>query len=145
MDIEISNKNFSLNIYGFSGTAINNDYTGTAFRLMDKMWQIVKANGLTHKGINIWVYEANEKGFTGVELIDHPKDETGLERKNIHLKKYARYKHIGPYNKITQAGQNMKNELRAKGWEIVLPYIEIYGHWTHDENKSETELIMCLK
>jgi hypothetical protein len=39
----------------------------------------------------------------------------------------------------------MINELTKQGFEVILPYIEIYGHWTRDESKSETELLMCLK
>jgi hypothetical protein len=145
MNIEIINKNFSLAIYGFSGTALHKDYTGTAFKLMDKMWQIVKAKELKHKGINIWVYEANEKVFAGVELYDSPGQDTALEHKVVNLTKYAYYKHIGPYNLIKQAGQNMRDELRNKGFETGFPYIDIYGHWTNDENKLETELLISLK
>ena len=36
MDVEIINKELSINIYGFSGVALNKDYKGTAFKLMDK-------------------------------------------------------------------------------------------------------------
>jgi hypothetical protein len=57
MKVEIINKNFTLDIYGFSGVAINKDYTRTAIQLMDKMWQTVKAKELKHKGINIWVWK----------------------------------------------------------------------------------------
>ena len=69
----------------------------------------------------------------------------GLEKKTIDIKKYAYFKHIGSYNHIKQAGQNMTNELTKQGYEIILPYLEIYGHWTRDESKLETELIMCIK
>ena len=48
-------------VHGFSGIAINKDYNGTAFKLMDKMWQTVKLNNLENKGFNIWVYEEHEK------------------------------------------------------------------------------------
>lgn len=145
MNIEIINKNLSLDIYGFSGTATNKDYVGTAFRLMDKMWQIVKANGLKNKGLNIWVYEPNEKVFAGVELDATPENNFGLEQKSINLLKYAYYKHIGPYNLIKQTGQNMTRELESKGFKTCLPYIEIYGHWTNDETKLETELLMSIE
>ena len=124
---------------------MNRDYAGTAFKLMDKMWQIVRSNNLKNKGLNIWVYEENEKVFAGVEFDDTPKNNTGLEQKSITLKKYACYKHIGSYNLIKQAGLNMRNELKDRGFEIDSPYIEIYGHWTNDETKLETELLMCLK
>jgi predicted transcriptional regulator YdeE len=145
MNLEIINKNLSLDIYGFSGRAINKDYAGTAFKLMDKMWQLVKSNGLKHKGHNIWVYEQNDGVFAGVELDDTPKHDIGLEQKNITLIKYAWCKHIGPYNLIKQTGQNITKELMDRGFETTFPYVEIYGHWTNDETKLETELLMCLK
>src|SRR5258705_9982685 len=110
MKVEIINKNLTLDIYGVSGIAVNKDYAGTAFKLMDKMWQTVKAKELKNKGINIWVYETNEKVFAGVELSNSPTQDTGLEHKVINLANYAYYKHIGPYHLIKQAGQNMRDE-----------------------------------
>jgi effector-binding domain-containing protein len=145
MNLEIITEPLRLDIYGFSGIAINKDYAGTAFRLMDKMWQTVKSNNLKNKGLNIWVYEQDHSVFAGVELNDIPNQDTGLEQKSITLLKYAHYKHIGPYHLIKQAGQNMTAELKSKGYETILPYIEIYGHWTNDETKLETELLMSLK
>lgn len=145
MKIEIINSAFNVNIYGFGVTAINRDYAGTAFKLSGKMWETVKANELKNKGKNIWVYENDDKVFAGLELINIPSGEIELERKIISLKKYAYYKHIGSFSLIKQAGLNMKNELKSKGYETNLPYIEIYGHWTNDETKSETELFMSLK
>ena len=109
------------------------------------MWQTIKLHDLKNKGLNIWVYEPNEKVFAGVELDDTPKPNTGLEQISINLSKYAYYKHIGSYNLIKQAGQNMINELKKRGFKTDLPYVEIYGHWTNDETKSETELLMNLK
>ena len=145
MNVEIINKNLRLDLYGFSGIAMNKDYTGTAFQLMDKMWKTVKSNNLKNKGINIWVYEQDEKVFTGVELNETPQHDSGLEQKSIILIKYAYYKHIGPYNLIKQAGKQMTDELEKRGFETDLPYIEIYGHWTNEEAKLETELLMSLK
>jgi hypothetical protein len=145
MKVEIIVKNLILDIYGFSGIAINNDYTATTFKLMDKMWQTVKSNNLKNKGQNIWVYEHAEKVFAGVELYDSGGHDTELEHKIVNLKKYAYYKHIGPYNLLKQLGQNMREELKNNSFEISFPYVEIYGHWTKDETKLETELLMCLK
>jgi effector-binding domain-containing protein len=145
MDIQIITTTLTLNIHGFSGTAINKDYAGTAFRLMDKMWNVIKTKGLMNKGLNIWVYEPNEKVFAGVELDNSSLNESGLEQKDIFLRKYASYKHIGPYGLIKQTGKDMTSELKKNGFEICDPYIEIYGHWTNDESKLETGLIMNLK
>jgi effector-binding domain-containing protein len=141
----IIGENFNLNIYGFSGTATNGDYTGTAFKLMGNIWPMVKQHGLKTKGLNIWVYEPGHSVFAGIELYSAPPAGTVLELKNINLAKYAYYKHIGPYDLIKQAGENMREELKNKGFTIGLPYIEIYGHWDNDETKLETELLMTLQ
>src|SRR5665811_446601 len=77
MNVEIINKRLELDVYGFSGTAIAKDYAGTAFKLMDKMWQAVKSNNLSNKGLNIWIYEPNEKVFAGVELDGSPDQNIG--------------------------------------------------------------------
>ena len=143
-EVTIKN-NFTISLYGFSGVALNKDYVGTAFQLMDKMWKAIAQEQLKHKGVNIWVYEPDEKVFTGVELSEPPQHASYLEQKSIDLIKYAYYKHIGPYNLIKDAGQFMRDELRAKGLKTKLPYVEIYGHWTNDETKLETELLMSLE
>lgn len=145
MNLEIIHTPLRLNIYGFSGIAVNKDYSGTAFKLMDKMWQTVNSKKLKNKGRNIWVYGQDHRVFAGVELNDILNQDTGLEQNSITLLKYACYKHIGPYSLIKQAGQKMTDELKGKGFETTLPYIEIYGHWTNDESKLETELLMSLK
>ena len=116
-----------------------------AFKLMDRMWRIVKSNGLGNKGKNIWIYEKDETVFAGIELEVIPGPDIILEHKSLTLSKYAWYKHIGPYNLIKLAGQSMNDEIRKKGFEVDFPYVEIYGHWTNDESKPETELLMCLK
>jgi effector-binding domain-containing protein len=144
MNIEIITTVLELDVYGFSATASNGDHAGAAFKLMDKMWQTVRSNGIANKGKNIWIYEQQHKVFAGIELEAVPKPGI-LEHKNLRLTKYAYYKHIGPYNLIKQTGQAMNDEIRKKGFEVTLPYVEIYGHWTNDESKLETELLMCLK
>ena len=145
MNVEVITNKLELNIYGFSGIATNKDYAGTAFKLSGKMWQTVKENDIKNKGKNIWVYEPNDKVFAGVELDNIPTNYHILEEKNKTLLKYAYYKHIGSYNLLKQVGTNMKNELKSKGYETDLPCIEIYGHWTNDETKCETEFFMSLK
>jgi hypothetical protein len=145
MSVEIINTPYNLDIYGFSGIAAYKDYVGTVFALSGKMWQIVKSAGLKNKGINIWVYEPGDRVFAGVELEEPPPDDTGLEHKILTLTKYAYYKHVGPYNLIKEVGNAMQSEIKRKGFENASPYIEIYGHWTNDESKLETELLQCLK
>jgi hypothetical protein len=39
----------------------------------------------------------------------------------------------------------MRDELKIRGFDTCLPYVEIYGHWTNDETRLETELLISLK
>jgi len=145
MNIEIINTPLSIDTYGFSGTALNKDYAGTAFKLSGKVWQTIKETGIKNKGQNIWVYEPNESVFAGVALEEPQKNNSALQHKNITLMKYAYFKHIGSFGLIRQVGQNMIEEINKRGLQTTLPYVEIYGHWNNDETKLETELLMSLK
>jgi hypothetical protein len=145
MKVDIIEAAITFDIYGFSATAVGMDYAGTAFRLMDKMWMAVKGNGLPNKGINIWVYEPEDRVFAGVELHGPPDPAIGLEHKVVHLIKYGYSKHVGPYHLLKHAGQNMHAELKQRGFKTTFPYVERYGHWSSDESKLETELFVDLK
>ena len=145
MSVTVIDNPFNAKLYGFSGIAINKNWKQTGFGLMNRMWAQVKSRNLKNKGLNVWVYEENNRLFTGVELEDTPPNEAGLELKEITLIKYGCYKHIGSYNLIGEAHAKALNEFNNRGLKICLPYLEIYGHWTEDESKLETELLWCLK
>ena len=145
MNINIVHKTLILDMYGFSGVAINKNWAATGFKLMDKMWERVKAEHIRHKGRNIWVYGENDELFTGIEVEMVPESGTALEQKTVNLSQYAYCKHIGAYSKIGETGSKGLAELHARGLKTCLPYIEIYGHWTEDETKLETELFWCLE
>ena len=144
MHIEIC-KDFRLIVYGLAGIATGNRYADTAFSLSGKMWEIVKSNSLKNKGKNIWIYEDQHSVFAGVELENDAQPVNDLERKEVNIPSYAYFKHIGPYRLISQTGEAMREQLSKEGYQIILPYIEIYGHWTNDESKLETELLISLK
>jgi hypothetical protein len=138
-------ENFSISLYGVSGIAINRNWAETGMRLMNTMWDRVKGNKLENSGINVWVYTPGDQVFAGVELKNTPPSEVGLEPLKIHLPKYVYYRHIGPYNKIPEAFSSLSREMEKEGVKTCLPYLEIYGHWTPDETKLETEMLWCLK
>lgn len=143
MNIEIISNELALDVYGLSGVALDQDYSGMAFKLSGQMWNLVKSNGIKSKGKNIWIYDSSHSVFAGVQLEDGAKG-AGLECKPIRISKYAYFKHIGPYRLIKTVGQKMTDEISKLGLATRLPYIETYGHWNADESKLETELIMSL-
>jgi effector-binding domain-containing protein len=144
MQVEIIEKDFNLILYGVSGISVNNNFGETGFKLMNDMWEKVKSHSLRHKGVNTWVYETEGKMFTGVELENNPSN-VDLELKEISLKKYAYYKHIGPYSQFAEVYSNLNEQLNKRKLKTCFPWLEIYGHWNKDESKLETEILMCLK
>ena len=82
-------ENIGFNLHGFSGTAKGGQSTETAVQLMDRMWPIVKSNGLKNKGLNVWVYEPGNAIFVGVELLEIPAHGLGLQQKKVFLERCA--------------------------------------------------------
>jgi effector-binding domain-containing protein len=145
MALEIINKPFRVTLHGYSGKVMNKNYAGTGGPLMDAMWKEVKSKGIKNKGINYWVYEKNDMLFTGVELEQDIPRHSEMELRNIHLPEYAYWKHVGPYSKLKEAYSNMHRELEKRNIPFYFPFLEIYGHWTPDENKLETEILFALQ
>jgi effector-binding domain-containing protein len=145
--VQIIDKPLHIDVYGYSGVKTSTDanFGAAAFRIMGDMWTKIKNNNIKHKGKNIWVYEGNDKMFTGLELENDNGAEAGLEKKEVRYDKYLYYKHIGPYSKLSEAYATMQAEINRQGLQPVRPFLEIYGHWTNDESKLETELIYGLK
>ena len=141
----IIKENFSIALYGVSGTAVNRSWADTGMRLMNTMWERLKIHKLENSGINVWVYEPGDKMLVGIELKKNPPPESDLESLKIHLPKYVYHRHIGPYNKIPEKFSSVSKEMEEEGLKTSLPYLEIYGHWTPDESKLETEMLWCLK
>jgi len=144
MGLEIIEKPFTVTLYGFSGKVLNKNYAGTGKPLMDALWKEIRSKEIKNKGINFWVYDRNDMLFTGVELDPDIPVDTTLESKKIDLLKYAYWKHIGPYSKLKEAYSGMHEELRKRNIDFYYPFLEIYGHWTNDETKLETEIIFSL-
>ena len=138
-------KDLRLSLHGVSGVATERNWAATGMSLMNKMWGQVKSHHLKNSGTNVWVYEPGDKLFTGVELLVPPPAFVSLEHKDVHLPEYVYYKHIGPYDKIKEVFPQLKAELDRRGINHRLPYVEIYGHWTEDTSRLETELCWCIE
>jgi predicted transcriptional regulator YdeE len=143
MNIEVR-ENLKLHLYGFSAQVPNLKFGETGVALSGRMWDIVKKNNLPHNGINIWVYDNQSSMFSGVEIEPAHADDYGMEVRDLRLKKYAWYKHVGPYQELMEANDKMRQELQKRGLEYGPPSLEVYGHHGPDENKLETEIIYTI-
>ena len=116
--------------------------------LLDRVWPVIKNDAIPNDGINRVVYDSGCTVFAGVILgpgADAMPAAAGLERKTIRLARYAVWKHIGPYHLISATGAAMTKALQAAGHRTGWPMVEVYGHWTSDESKLETETFVALR
>lgn len=137
-------KDFTISLYGFSGVAAQQNWAGTGKSLMNQLWQEVKSKQLPNTGLNVWVYEEGNLLFTGVGLTAPPPADCPLESKTITLPRYAYFKHLGPYDQMKTTIEAAREEFNRVGIKAHFPYVEIYGHWTDDPSKLETELLWSI-
>lgn len=144
MGIEIIIRKNPLLLFGYAGKVHERNFPATGWALMDKLWKTLKLSNLRSDGINYWIYEKNEMLFTGTALAESQNDKSDLEAREIAPGRYAFCKHTGPYSDLSEVYTNMETELVARGFSWHLPFIEIYGQWTPDESKLETEIHFSL-
>lgn len=143
MNIEIR-QNLKLHLYGFSAPVPDFKFGETGIKLSDRVWSFVRENGLPNKGINVWVYDDQARMFCGVELDPPPVHNFGMEERQIDIKKYAQYVHVGPYRLLRETNEKMKAALQQRGLKFGPPSLEIYGHHGPDEQKLETTIIYTV-
>ena len=116
--------------------------------LLGRVWPVIKGGGIPNDGINRVIYDGDCSVFAGVVLGaggDAMPGAAGLERKTVRLSRYAVWKHVGPYHLIAATGAAMTKALAAAGHRTGWPMVEVYGHWTSDERKLETETFVELR
>jgi effector-binding domain-containing protein len=116
--------------------------------LLNRVWPVLKSNSIPNDGINRVIYDSDCTLFAGVMLA--PGAEAmptglGLERKTVRLARYAVWKHVGPYHLLPATGAAMTKSLESAGHRTGWPMVEVYGHWTSDESKLETETFVALR
>ncbi|MCX5688351.1 MAG: GyrI-like domain-containing protein [Planctomycetota bacterium] len=122
--------------------------------LLGRLWPVIKQHQLSNDGLNRVVYDgcaAGSRLFAGLILDQAGRERAealsgvGLETKTVRLSRYASWKHIGPYHLIPVTGTAMTKVLESRGLRTGWPMVEVYGHWTSDESKLETETLVELR
>ena len=112
--------------------------------LLNRVWPVVKAGAIPNKGINWAEYGENGEIFAGIEADIPDPAAVGLERRTVRLAKYAEWKHIGSYSKLGETYDALYKAVGAMGLRAGRPLVEMYGHWTNDESKLETTILLSV-
>ncbi|RAP78388.1 GyrI-like domain-containing protein [Paenibacillus montanisoli] len=135
-------------LYGHSKIHVEGTpYSEDVKALMGNLWGDIQTHGLAHRGINHMVYEAGGRVFAGVELEPSSAEsgKHGMERLQVTLSHYLYGKHIGPYDRLCETYDAMRAQLAAHGKTDTPPLVEVYGHWSDDPAKLETEIFMSCE
>jgi hypothetical protein len=148
MSPEIRNEPFLVVLCGASrqhqqGTCYGDDIRA----LLDRVWAVLRQNQTPNRGLNHVVYGPSDDVFAGVEadITDAQAVALGLEKRNVHVSHYAYWKHVGPYGLLPGACESLRKWIELQGRRAATPLIEVYGHWTDDETKLETDLIQAFQ
>jgi hypothetical protein len=146
VELAIIDEPIRFRLHGLAGAVGERSYGEAGCALMDEMWRIVKAAKAANAGTNHWVYFAGDRMFVGVELRGAPPAEVlaSFEPCEFQLARYARHVHVGPYRDLPQKWQALKAELAARGEQVIMPSLEIYGHACSDEDESKLETTILL-
>ena len=148
MTPEFRTEPFSVSLYGASKCHEPSTCYGDDIRsLLDRVWPILRQNKIPNRGLNHVVYGPNDDVFAGVEadITDTEAATLGLEKRNVQIGQYAYWKHIGPYQLLGNTCAELRKWVDSTGRRAVCPLIEVYGHWSDDESKLETELIQAFE
>ncbi len=146
MNIEIINTPINKILHGAMVVHTpGKNYGDEMLGCLNKTWPVVKGNNIKNTGINYALYDGRTgEIFAGTELLPPVGSVHGLIEKQVNIKKYAYYKHTGPYTLLGKVNESVKQVLRDKGMPFSL-MMEIYGHWNPDESKLETEMLYVLE
>jgi effector-binding domain-containing protein len=146
MNIKIVESPLELKLSGVAKTHdAAKSYGDELIELLDVVWKSVKSRGIPTTGINHVIYGDQGEIFAGVVITVTRVIPEGLSLREIVVKRYAYYKYVGPYAGLPNAHKEMAEEIERLGLVRKAPQIEIYGHWTEDPAKLETELIYALR
>ncbi|HYV24398.1 MAG TPA: GyrI-like domain-containing protein [Pyrinomonadaceae bacterium] len=118
---------------------------------LDLVWEFLRQNeGLRTDGHNCFLYQHPARGdaemvaYFGVQVIRPFPDAGEVVSTETPAGEVAMTTHIGSYGKLTAAHEAI-NAWRAASGRVFGRYSwEIYGDWTDDEAKLETQVVYLL-
>ena len=118
---------------------------------LDLVWEFLgRHEGLRTDGHNWFLYHhpaPDESAMVvdfGVQVIRSFRDEGEVVFKETPAGEVAMTTHIGSYDKLAAAHQAIHSWRAATGRGFAACSWEIYGDWTDDEAKLETQVVYLL-
>ena len=123
----------------------------TAFKpALDSVWAFLRRHpGLRTDGHNIFLYHHESPAIMpvdfGVEVVRPFVGESDVTCVNTPAGEAAVVVHRGPYAKLGAAHQTLHQWCAEHGRSIGAYSMEIYGDWSEDPERLETQIEYLLK
>jgi effector-binding domain-containing protein len=123
--------------------------------LLDDVWSHLRSRSDVRPGHSIVLYRGDpSQGPIDVEIgvqVDEPlpvsaANGPGSEVRASELPggRAARIVHVGPYDQLARTYDTLAKWARDEGHTLSGPSWEVYGDWTDDTSKLETEIYFRL-
>ena len=110
------------------------------------VWTALKTHNVTGAGRHVALYLDGAINLeVGVEITGAFSGAGDVVRSATPAGPVATVAHIGPYDRLDQAHQAIREWCQAHGHACAGPSWEIYGHWTDDPAQLRTDVFYLLK
>ena len=117
--------------------------------MMDKVWALIRANGIERHGHNVWLYRPTEDGNLDVEVgvqLPAPFQAQGeVRRSSTPGGRAAHTAYYGEYEQLPQVHQAVMDWCAAQGHALAGVDWEVYGDWHDEAAKRRTDVYYLLK
>jgi len=112
--------------------------------LLDKVWPFVKQSGIKTDGLNVAIY--TDRGiFAGAGVFEKFEPVGEIVCVASPSGSAATVIHMGPYEKLGEAHQAVKDWCAANGHALEGTKWEVYGHHEDDPALRRTDIFYLLQ
>jgi effector-binding domain-containing protein len=116
--------------------------------LLDQVWPYVKEHKIQTTGINVVLYRPEPEGLqmeAGAWVTSAFPESPQVVQRSTPGGMVATTTHVGPYQGIPAAHDAIAKWCRDNHRERAGPNWEVYGHWTDDPAKLQTDIFHLLR
>ena len=115
-------------------------------RACGEVWAFIRSAGLPHPGQNLALYLNGEGDLEcGVEVAEPFAGDGSVVCSSTPAGLVATAAHWGPYDRLHEAHEAIRNWCAAQGHQLTETSWEVYGDWDDDPAKLRTDVFYLLR
>lgn len=110
-----------------------------------EVWQFIGTSGIPHSGLNLALYLDLEMNLECGVIVSRPFDASGsVICSATPGGTVATTAHFGPYNRLGDAHDAIRDWCASRRHRLAGPFWEIYDHWNDDPSQLRTDVFYFL-